>query len=100
MRELLNRGSRLALAAGAALLLTGCGEGGDATNAADANTLDANLLLQQPANDASALESAVNATEPVVTDTGNLSTNATDVPGTRSGGDTGGNTMDRNVSAM
>jgi len=98
MRDLLPPGGPLALAAGAALLVAGCG-GGDATNAADTNTLDANVLLEQPVNDASALESAVNATDPVVTDTGNQGTDSPPVLGNTSGGDTGGNTVG-NVSAM
>jgi hypothetical protein len=99
MRNLLTRSGPLALAAGAALLVAGCGGGGDATNATDTNTLDANVLLEQPVNDASALESAVNATDPVVPDTGNQATDAPAVLGNTSGGDTGGNTVG-NVSAM
>jgi hypothetical protein len=99
MRNLLTRSGPLALAAGAALLVAGCGEGGDATNATDTNTLDANVLLEQPVNDASALESAVNATDPVVPDTGNQATDSPAVLGNTSGGDTGGNTVG-NVSAM
>ena len=99
MRNLFTRSGRLALAAGAALLVAGCGEGGDATNATDTNTLDANVLLEQPVNDASALESAVNATDPVVTDAGNQATDAPAVLGNTSGGDTGGNTVG-NASAM
>ncbi len=99
MRDLSTRKIGLALLAGAVLLVGGCG-GDEATNTADANTLDANLLLDQPANDASALESAANASEPVVTDTGNQGTDATEILGNTSGGDTGGNTVGGNVSAM
>ena len=99
MRDLLTRGGTLALAAGAALLVAACGGGGDAGNATDTNALDANVLLEQPVNDASALESAVNATDPVVTDTGNQGTDTPAVLGNSSGGDTGGNTVG-NVSAM
>ena len=99
MRDLLTRSSPLALAAGAAaMLVAGCGEGGDASDARTP-TLDANVLLEQPVNDASALESAVNATDPVVTDTGNQRTDAPAVLGNTGGGDTGGNTVG-NVSAM
>ena len=97
MRQVGNQTARLTIVLGAALIVAGCGGGEDATNAADTNTLDANLLLDQPANDASALESAVNATEPVVTE-GNEQGNATDVLGETSGGDTGGNTVETNVS--
>jgi len=99
MRDLLTRGGTLALAAGAALLAAACGDSGDATNAGQADNLDANLLLDQPVNDASAMESAVNATDPVVTETGNQATDAAPVLGNTSGGDTGGNTVG-NVSAM
>lgn len=99
MRDLLTRGGTLALATGAALLVAGCGGSGDAGNATDTEALDANVLLEQPVNDASALESAVNATDPVVTDTGNQAADAPAVLGNSSGGDTGGNTVG-NVSAM
>ena len=59
--------TRLAVLAGAASIAAGCSEGGDATNAADANALDVNAMLAEPGNDASALEAAVNASEPVFT---------------------------------
>ena len=100
MRDLLTRSSRLALAGGAALLIAGCGGGDDAANVADANALDANTLLDEPTNDASAMESVANATEPAITDTGNQSSNSTDVLGNTSGGDTGGNTVESNISAI
>ena len=99
MRDLLTRSGTLALAAGATLLVTACGDSGDPTNAAEANNLDANLLLDQPVNDASAMESAVNAIDPVATETGNQATDSPPVLGNTSGGDTGGNTVS-NVSAM
>jgi hypothetical protein len=99
MRDLLTRTGTLALAAGAALMAAACGDGGDSANTADANNLDANLLLDQPVNDASAMEAAVNTTDPVVTDTGNQGTDSPPVLGNTSGGDTGGNTVG-NVSAM
>ena len=97
MREVLTPAGRLALAAGAALVVAGCGGSEQAANVGDANALDANLLLQQPGNDASALESAVNAAEPAVGDTGNQGTEATDM-GNGSGGDTGGNSAGRNAT--
>jgi hypothetical protein len=99
MRDLLTRNGTLMLAAGTVLLVAACGGGGDATNAAEANNLDANLLLDQPVNDASAMESAVNATDPVVTESGNQATDSSPVLGNTSGGDTGGNTVG-NATAM
>lgn len=99
MRDLFTRSGTLLLAAGAALLVAACSDGGDTTNDAEANNLDANLLLDQPVNDASAMESAVNATDPVVTETGNQATDTPPVLGNSSGGDTGGNTVG-NATAM
>jgi hypothetical protein len=103
MRDLGTGRARLAIVLAAALAIAGCSGSEQATNAADANTLDANLLLDQPANDASAMDSAVNAIEPVATNNGveNDATNASgDVLGETSGGDTGGNTVEGNISAM
>ena len=99
MRKLGTLTSRMAIVLGAGLTLAGCGGNETTTNAADLNSLDANAILQTPANDASAMESAVNAVEPV-TDTGNTgeASNASDVLGESEGGDTGGNTMDSNTS--
>jgi hypothetical protein len=82
--------SRLTLAAGAALFVAGCSGSESATNAA--NDLGSNAVLEEPANDASALESAANATEPLPVD--NV-TNTVEEPQT-SGGDTGGNTLQSN----
>jgi hypothetical protein len=45
MRQVGNPTARLTIVLGAALIVAGCGGGEDATEAADANTLDANLLL-------------------------------------------------------
>jgi hypothetical protein len=92
--------ARLAIAVGAALWLSACGSGDRAEDAA-ANTLDdANLLLEEPANDQSAIEAAANATdiEPL-TNAGNSADEGT-VLGETSGGDTGGNTVENNVSGM
>lgn len=99
MRDLGTRTARLAIVLGAALVAAGCSGNEEATNATDTNALDANLMLDQPANDAGAMESAVNATEPVITNTGEEG-NSTDVLGETSGGDTGGNTFDSNISGM
>lgn len=95
MPNLAKRGAGWAMVAGAALLLAGCGTGDDAANRADANALDANVMLAEPGNDASAMESAVNATEPV---DANSSEGGNDVLGETRGGDTGGNTIESNSS--
>ena len=95
MRDNLIRAGGWTIIAGTALLAAGCGRGDDATTAADVNALDDNLMLDQPGNDADALETAVNAAEPVI-DAGNAAANATGVLGNTSGGDTGGNVVDRN----
>ena len=99
MRELGIQTGRLAIVLAAGLALAGCGGNETTTNAADLNSLDVNAILETPANDASAMESAVNAVEPVAdtTNTGEAS-NASDVLGESEGGDTGGNTMDSNTS--
>lgn len=86
--------TRLTLAAGAALIVAGCSGGESATNAA--NDLGSNVVLEEPANDASALESAANVTEPLPVD--NM-TNIVEEPQT-SGGDTGGNSLESNVTGM
>ena len=97
MPNLSKRGAGWAMVAGAALLAAGCGTGDDAANRADANALDANLMLEGPGNDASAMESAVNATEPVAVNSSEDG-NASDVLGETRGGDTGGNTIESNAS--
>ncbi|HWT11437.1 MAG TPA: hypothetical protein VN231_01640 [Allosphingosinicella sp.] len=97
------RTARAAAIAGAALLAAACGGAGDgAANDAVANALDSDLMLDAPANDASAMESAANAGDPapVAADNGSEETNAADPLGETSGGDTGGNTVDSNVSGM
>ena len=99
MRDLLTRTGQLAMLAGAALLVAGCSRGDNGAENNMANTLDANLMLEQPGNDQSAMESAANASEPVA-DTNNLSADSNNVLGDTSGGDTGGNTVDSNVSGM
>jgi len=82
--------TRLTLAAGAALIVAGCSGSESASNAA--NDLGSNVVLEEPVNDATALESAANVTEPVPVD--NM-TDAVEEPQT-SGGDTGGNTLQSN----
>jgi len=62
---------RTALIAGAALAIAGCDRGNKAANNASANELDANMTLSTPANDASAVESAANASEPIAPATNN-----------------------------
>ncbi len=93
---------RLAAAAGAALLVAACGGGGDeAANQSGGDATDANMMMEAPANDASALEAAANATQPAAPDAnGSQGTDAADVLGNGSGGDTGGNTVESNVSGM
>lgn len=99
MRDLSSRTGRWVLLAGAALLVAGCSGSEDADNAVDANALDANLLLDQPLNDASAMESAANAIEPETTNAGEAG-NASEMLGETRGGDTGGNVIESNTSAM
>ena len=102
MRDPFTTSFKAAMIAGAMLFVAACSDGGDeAVNDAAANAMDSNLMLDEPANDASAMESAVNATEPApVANTGNEGDDSTDVLGDTSGGDTGGNTVDSNVSGM
>ena len=86
---------KAAFVAGAILALAACGSEPEATNAAG-NELDANMTLEEPANDASAMEAAGNATEaPPAED------NATDeAEGETEGGDTGGNNVESNTVGM
>lgn len=87
-----------ALIAGAALLAAACSGGGDTTAANEGGEADANLALDAPGNDASAMESVANAVEeaPPAENMGNA---AEDPEGETSGGDTGGNVMD-NIAGM
>jgi hypothetical protein len=84
---------RLAFVFGAGLALAGCGGNETATNTANLDNLDANAILEAPGNDASAMEAAVNAPEPVATTNAGEASNSTEVLGETEGGDTGGNTM-------
>lgn len=93
---------RFAAVAGAALLVTACGGGDDeAADQGGANAADANMMIDAPANDASALESAANAVDPMApAENGSEGTDSTNVLGNGSGGDTGGDTAESNVSGM
>ncbi len=94
MRTLFITTGRSAMLAGAALIVSACSGGESAPNVAD-NSAD-NMLLEEPANDASALESAANASELVPLDN---AANVVEAPAT-SGGDTGGNSLESNVTGM
>lgn len=100
MRDLFSRSARLAIVTGACLFVAGCSGGGDATNDAAANAMDGNLMIDEPANDASAMESAVNAPELMPTTNAGEEVDTNDVLGDTDGGDTGGNTVESNVSGM
>lgn len=94
MRTLIVTAGRVAMLASAALIVTACSGSESTSNTAD-NVAD-NMLLEEPANDASALESAANATEPLPFDN---AANLVEAPAT-SGGDTGGNSVESNVTGM
>jgi hypothetical protein len=102
MRESRIKAAKMAMIAGALLLAPACGDDGDeAANDAAANRLDSNAMLAEPANDASAMEAAVNAAEPApVGNSGEQGNESGNVLGETSGGDTGGNIVESNVSGM
>jgi hypothetical protein len=81
--------TRAAVAALAGVAMLAACSGSESTDNAVANDAG-NIMFEEPANDASALESAANATElvPLTNDAGLTS----EEPAT-TGGDTGGNTM-------
>ena len=91
--------TRLALVAGAAFAIAGCGSRPAATNSA-ANAASVANDLSTPMNDASAIETTTNAstTPPRVSNTANSA--GTDTLGTTRGGDTGGNTVQSNIAGM
>jgi hypothetical protein len=66
---------RTALIAGAALAVSACNRHPTVTNVT-ANDLNANMTMSAPANDASAMESVTNTTQPAAPET-NSSTNTT-----------------------
>ncbi|HEV2818074.1 MAG TPA: hypothetical protein VGW40_12735 [Allosphingosinicella sp.] len=84
---------KTALIAGAALVVAGCSRGEAPANNAS-NELDANMTMSEPANDASAMESATNLAEPAAP-AANASDSGSDV-----GGDTGGNNVESNTVGM
>lgn len=86
--------------AGSALLLAACGDGEQAANDSAADALDANMTLESTANDASALETAIPAPEPAPATNMPAANDSEPVLGDTSGGDTGGNTVESNVSGM
>lgn len=88
---------RALIAAGTALGLVAC-SGGESDNAA--NAIDSNVMFEEPANDAGALESAYNASEPLPAVNDSNAADDVDVRGETDGGDTGGNTLDSNVAGM
>ena len=83
-----------ALIAGAALVVAGCSRGEAPANNM-ANELDANMTMSEPANDASAMESATNMAEPVAPAAANTTETGSDT-----GGDTGGNNVESNTVGM
>jgi ABC-type antimicrobial peptide transport system permease subunit len=86
---------KAALIAGAALIVAGCNRGEAPANNVS-NELDANLTMSEPANDASAMESATNLAEPPAP-----AANASDSgSGSNTGGDTGGNNVESNTVGM
>ena len=91
MRKLLLNTARVAALATAALAVAAC-SGSESTDNAVANDAG-NLILEEPANDASALESAANATE--IVPLGNEADMPAETPET-TGGDTGGNSQQGN----
>ena len=83
---------KTALIAGATLIVAGCSRGEAPANNVS-NELDANMTMTEPANDASAMESATNLAEPAAP----AQTNA---GGSDTGGDTGGNNVESNTVGM
>jgi hypothetical protein len=86
---------KAALAAGAILALAACG-GEPAANTEAGNELDANMTLEEPANDASAMEAVGNAAETPPPE----ENAADDAEGETEGGDTGGNNVESNTVGM
>ena len=85
---------KIAILAGTALLAAGCGGREDA-NVNTTNELGSNLLIDQPMNDASAMESAANVTTPLVPlDNGTTDTSDEPVP------PSGNTSVESNVTGM
>jgi hypothetical protein len=89
---------RLSVVAGAALFVAACGQGNEAANVGAANDLDSNLMLDEPGNDASAMESAANVVEPMPT--ANVDETANETAPPPSGGDAAADPVDSNISGM
>ena len=100
MRDILTRSGTAAIAVGLALAVSACGGSEEATDAGANNMIDANALFEEPANDASAMESVTNVEEPLPEVNAGNASETNEVLGETSGGDTGGNTVDSNVSGM
>jgi hypothetical protein len=102
MRDIPSRSATFAFVAGLALAVAGCSGSSEPAAEADANLAESNLILDEPANDASAMESADEVTQPVDVFENSTANEAeeTEPLGETSGGDTGGNTVDSNVSGM
>jgi hypothetical protein len=103
MREHFTRTGNAALVAGLALALAACGGDAETGNEAEANLSESNMILDEPANDASALESTAEesvAESPFVNSFENETGETPPPLGETSGGDTGGNTVESNVSGM
>ena len=100
MRSLLATTAAWGAAGAAALLVAACGGDADDTENAGAEPLNAAEMLSTPANDASALESVAGTPEPAAEPVVNEAAGNEAVPvlGETSGGDTGGNTVESNVS--
>lgn len=96
MRDLIFA-AKAVIVAGAALSLAACG--GEASVNYDAgNELEANSSFDALGNDASAMEAAGNAGEPVPAPDDNAA--GDDVDGETEGGDTGGNNVESNTVGM
>jgi hypothetical protein len=89
---------KTALIAGAALAAAGCNRGADNSSANAANEIGDNTTMS-PGNDASAPEMATNSVEAMAPPAASDNSNEP-VTGETSGGDTGGNNVDSNVSGM
>ena len=102
MRDIPSRSATFAFVAGLALAVAGCGGASEPAEEAGTNLGDSNMILDEPANDASAMESAAEVTQPVdVIENSSANESVETEPlGETSGGDTGGNTVDSNVSGM
>ena len=58
MRDIPSRSATFAFVAGLALAVAGCGGASEPAEEAGTNLGDSNMILDEPANDASAMESA------------------------------------------